>query len=132
MKILPLSQYSEQSYACQRVLLKFYDRYLSVDYLLAELLLRTYGSSRQTLLQEASELLESFLTQLDTYELLSKQNKQLLEMYQEDRKKFQLASLTDAAERRRIKVARFQEDKGLKTKLEVWEFFQIRVRSLIE
>ena len=89
-----------------------------MDYLLAELLLRSYDSNRQKLLQEASGLLENFLRRLDTYELLAKQNKRLLDQYQENPKTFQLASATDAAERRRIKVARFQEEKGLKTKLE--------------
>ncbi len=98
-------------------------RYLGVDYLFAELLLRTYGSNRPKLLQQASSLLENFLMRLETYELLSKQNKNLLEQYQESRLKFQLASTTDAADRRRIKVARFQEEKGLKTKLKVPEPF---------
>jgi immunoglobulin-binding protein 1 len=98
------------------------DRYLGVDYLLAELLVRTYGSNRQKLLQQASWLFESYLTRLDSYELLSKQNKKLLDQYQDDRKAFQLASATDAAERRRVKVARFQEEKALKSKLEVLGF----------
>jgi len=101
-------------------MLNFYDRYLGVDYLLAELLVRTYGPNRQKLLQQASWLFESFLTRLDSYELLSKQNKKLLDQYQDDRKAFQLASATDAAERRRVKVARFQEEKALKSKLEVF------------
>jgi immunoglobulin-binding protein 1 len=98
------------------------DRYLGVDYLLAELLVRTYGSNRQKLLQQASWLFESYLTRLDSYELLSKHNKKLLDQYQDDRKAFQLASATDAAERRRVKVARFQEEKALKSKLEVLGF----------
>jgi immunoglobulin-binding protein 1 len=105
-------------------MLNFDDRYLGVDYLLAELLVRTYGSNRQKLLQQASWLFENFLSRLDSYELLSKQNKQLLDQYQDDRKKFQLASATDAAERRRVKVARFQEEKALKTKLEVFGFLR--------
>lgn len=101
--------------------LRFGDRYLSVDYVLAGLLLKKYGSNRQKLLQQASSLLESFLSRLDSYELLSSQNRRLLDQYQEDRKNFHLASTTDAAERRRVKVARFQEEKSLKTKLEVLE-----------
>jgi immunoglobulin-binding protein 1 len=96
---------------------------LGVDYLLAELILKTYGANRQKLLQRASTLLEDFLTRLDAYELLSKQNKQLLEQYQANEKAFQLASTKDATERRRIKVARFQEEKALKAKLEVFESF---------
>ena len=124
MKTSPHPQSSEQLPLGQRVLLRLLDRYLGVDYLLAELLLKTYSSNRLQLLQYASELLESFLTRLDIYELLSKQNKRLLEQYQEDGKNFQLASTTDAAERRRIKLARFQEEKGLKTNLEVQQCFQ--------
>jgi immunoglobulin-binding protein 1 len=83
------------------------------------------------LLQQASELLENFLTRLESYELLSKQNNKLLDQYQDSRKGFQLASTTDAAERRRIKVARFQEEKGLKTKLEVNENSGWRILILI-
>lgn len=90
-----------------------------MDYLLAELLLKTYGPDRQKLLRQASELLETFLTRLDVYELLSKQNKRLLDQYQDNLKTFQWASATDAAERRRIKVTRFQQEKDLKLKLEV-------------
>jgi immunoglobulin-binding protein 1 len=104
---------------------------LSVNYLLAELLLRTYGFHRQKLLQQASGLLEDFLTRLESYELLSEQNKKLLDQYQDSRKEFQLAPTADAAERRRIKVARFQEEKGLKTKLEVNENSGWRILILI-
>lgn len=102
-----------------------------MNYLLAELLLRTYGFNRQKLLQQASELLEDFLTGLESYELLSKQNKKLLDQYQNNRKEFQLAATADPAERRRIKVARFQEEKGLKTKLEVNENSGWRILILI-
>ena len=126
VKTLSHLQYSEQLLTYQRGLLNFRGRYLAVDYLLAELLLRTYGANRQRLLHQASELLENFLTRLDSYELLSNQNKQLLDQYQEDRKTFHLASVADAAERRRIKVMRFQEEKGLKAKLEVHECFQLQ------
>jgi immunoglobulin-binding protein 1 len=101
-----------------------------VDFLLAQLLLRSYGSNRQKLLQQTSDMLEKFLTSLDSYDLLSKQSKDLLDRYQEDRKAFQLAPTTDAAERRRIKVARFQEEKSLKAKLEVFDCLPRRVRVL--
>lgn len=104
-------------------MLKARDRYLGVDYLLADILLRTYGSDRRKLLHQAAALLENFLTRLDSYELLSKQSKELFEHYQDNRETFQLASATDTAERRRIKVARFQEEKGLRTKLEVFGCF---------
>jgi TAP42-like family len=93
-------------------------RYLGVDYLLADLLLKSYGANRREQLQSAAELLEAFLTRLESYELLSKQNKDLLERYQEDRSSFQLAAAGDPNERRRVKVERWREEKGLKSKLE--------------
>lgn len=123
-KTSPHLQSSEQLSLRPQTSLRLLDRYLGVDYLLADLLLKTYSSNRRQLLQHASSLLESFLARLDTYDLLSKPNKRLLEQYQEDRKNFQLASKTDAAERRRVKVTRFQEEKSLKTNLEVLKCFQ--------
>lgn len=87
--------------------------------MLAELLLKTYGPDRRQLLQQASELMNNFLSRLDSYKLLSKQDRELWEQYQIDRKGFQLASTSNPAERRRIKVARFQLEKDLKAKLEV-------------
>lgn len=94
-------------------------QYLGVDYMLAELLLKTYGPDRRQLLQQASELMNNFLSRLDSYKLLSKQDRELWEQYQIDRKGFQLASTSNPAERRRIKVARFQLEKDLKAKLEL-------------
>lgn len=83
--------------------------------------MKSYDSNRQLLLKQALDLLVTFLMRLDTYEILSQQNKQLLDQYQENPHHFQLASMSDAAERRRIKVARFQKEKGLRSKLEVFE-----------
>jgi immunoglobulin-binding protein 1 len=73
------------------------------------------------LLQQALNLLVEFLTRLDLYDLISQVNKQLLDQYHENPSDFQLSPVSDAAERRRIKVARFQKEKGLKNKLEVVE-----------
>ena len=56
---------------------------------------------------------------LDTYDLLSKSNKKLLEKYLEIRDDFSLISSTDSATRRDTKIARFKEEKELKLKLEV-------------
>lgn len=98
------------------------NRYLAIDYLLAELLLRSYHQDRLTQLKQASELLESFLTRLDQYDILTKTDRRLLERYQANRKSFSVVSSTNPEERRNTKVARFQEEKALKAKLKVWFF----------
>jgi TAP42-like family. len=59
-------------------------RYLTVDYLLAELLQRSYSSDRETLLRRALEYYESFLSRLDDYDLLSPNEKILYERYSEN------------------------------------------------
>lgn len=94
-------------------------QYLTVDYLLADLLLRSYGSNRANALQQVLELFESFLNRLDSYGILSADNKKLYERFLENRSSFTLASSTNVEDRRRIKVARFQQEKSLKAKLEV-------------
>lgn len=94
-------------------------QYLTVDYQLAELLLRSYASDRARSLQQVLELLEHYLTRLDAYGILSVENKKLYEKFIENRTSFSLSSSTNLEERRRVKVARFQEEKSLKSKLEV-------------
>lgn len=94
-------------------------RYLTVDYLLAELLQRSYSSDREALLRRALQYYESFLARLEDYDLLSPSDKKLYERYAEDPKSFTLAPMNDAAARREVKVNRFREEKELKQKLEV-------------
>ena len=87
--------------------------------MLAELLLRSYGSDRQKMLDNVLRLFETFLSRLDHYSILSAENRKLYERFLENRSVFQLALSTNAEERRKIKVARFQEEKNIKAKLEV-------------
>ena len=94
-------------------------RYLTIDYRLADLLLKSYGSDRASALQKVLGLFESFLTRLESYGILSSENKKLYERFSEGRTSFSLASSTNLEERRRVKVARFQQEKNLKAKLEV-------------
>lgn len=94
-------------------------RYLTVDYLLAELLQRSYNSDREALLRRALQYYESFLSHLDDYDLLSPSDKKLYERYSESPSTFTLAPMNDAATRREVKVTRFREEKELKQKLEV-------------
>ena len=93
-------------------------QYLGVEYILAELLLRSYGDDRQKSLNEASDMLERFLTRLDHYDMLSLNDRKLFERYREDKESFTLASAGNAEERRKTKIARFQEEKTLKNKLQ--------------
>jgi immunoglobulin-binding protein 1 len=94
-------------------------RYLAVEYLLGELLLKSYDGDRRRSLREASRLLDGFLTRLDQYDILSASDKKVYEQFQESPNSFTLAASNNAEERRRVKVARFQEEKALKTRLEV-------------
>lgn len=71
------------------------------------------------MLQNVLQLFEDFLSRLDNYRILSVENRKFYERFMEDRLSFQLASSTNAEERRKVKVARFQQEKSLKAKLEV-------------
>ena len=94
-------------------------RYLTVDCLLAEMKIRAYSADRLSSLQSASESLESFLTRLDQYGLLGSSDRELYERYLEQRSTFRIVTSQNAEDKRRIKIARFQEEKSLKQKLQV-------------
>lgn len=83
------------------------------------MLLKSYEGDRQAMLTRASGFFDGFLSKLDQYSILSANDKKLFEQFQETPSAFTLASSTNAEERRRVKVARFQEEKALKTRLEV-------------
>lgn len=92
---------------------------MTLEYHLAELTQRAPGSDREDVLKRTLELYERFLTRLDEYELLLKEDKNLLEQYMTNPSSFTLAPINDAAARRETKVRRFREEKELKQKLEV-------------
>ncbi|KAJ5152376.1 hypothetical protein N7492_010671 [Penicillium capsulatum] len=93
-------------------------QYMTLEYYLADLTQRAPGPDREATLKRALELYEQFLTRLDEYELLSKEDKKLLEQYLANPSSFTLAPINDAAARRETKVRRFREEKELKQKLE--------------
>ena len=93
-------------------------QYLTIDFLLADLLQRTYDEHRLAALKKVFTLLDSFLTRLDQYRLMSAGDRKLYERYQESRAKFSVLP-TNPEDRRRVKIKRFQEEKELKRKLEV-------------
>ncbi|EXJ84389.1 hypothetical protein A1O3_05056 [Capronia epimyces CBS 606.96] len=93
-------------------------QYLTVDYLLADMKVRAYGTDRESSLREASELFESYLTRLDHYGLLEPSDRQLYEQFLEQRASFRIVPSNNPEEKRKIKVARFQSERSLKQKLE--------------
>lgn len=93
-------------------------QYLTVDYLIAEMLQRSYDGNRLAALHRISNLMDGFLARLDQYSMLSSDDRKLFERYQETKAKFTLLP-TNPEDRRRIKIKRFQEGKDLKKKLEV-------------
>lgn len=90
-----------------------------MDYVLAEMKIKTYGEDRQSSLRESSQLLEDFLTRLDQYGLLGTSDRALFERFLEQRATFKIVSSNSPEEKRKIKIARFQEEKSLNQKLEV-------------
>ncbi|PGH14120.1 hypothetical protein AJ79_03237 [Helicocarpus griseus UAMH5409] len=93
-------------------------QYLTVDYILADLLQRSYDADRIKSLQRSRDEYEKYLESLDQYDLLSSDDKKLYERYTDNPGSFSLAPLNDAAARRNIKVSRFREEKELKQRLE--------------
>jgi immunoglobulin-binding protein 1 len=83
------------------------------------------------MLQNVLQLFEDFLGRLDNYGILSAENRKLYERFMEDRLSFQLASSANAEERRKVKVARFQQEKSLKAKLEVCRDKPPRAENLL-
>ncbi|KAF3483665.1 uncharacterized protein GIQ15_02989 [Arthroderma uncinatum] len=93
-------------------------QFLTVPYLLAELLQRSYGADRIKTLQQTREEYEKYLESLDQYGLLSPSDKKLYEQYLEQPDSFSLTPTNDVSARRQVKITRFREEKELKQKLE--------------
>ncbi|ORY16740.1 type 2A phosphatase-associated protein 42 [Clohesyomyces aquaticus] len=95
-------------------------QYMSICYHLAELVQKITGDlgMRKSNLLNSRDFYERFLKLLDSYDMLSKSDAKLLEVYRENKNQFSTASTKDAAARRETKVARFREEKELKRKLE--------------
>ncbi|PLN79161.1 TAP42-like protein [Aspergillus taichungensis] len=93
-------------------------QYLTVEYLLADLLQRSYNSDRESTLMSAFQNYERFLTRLYHYDILNDKDKKLYERYTANPRSFSLVLANDAAARRETKINRFREEKELKQKLE--------------
>jgi len=77
------------------------------------------GKDRKKTLHESRAQSERFLKLLDSYDALSQKDARMYEQYRENPDNFSTASITDAAARRETKIARFREEKALKTQIEV-------------
>ena len=106
-------------------------QFLTVDYLLADLVLKSYDENRLASLRRTSQLLESFLERLDHYRMLSSGDRKLYERFQASRSNFSLLSTSHAEDRRKAKVSRYQVEKQLKLKLQVILFFSADVRLVL-
>jgi immunoglobulin-binding protein 1 len=94
-------------------------RYLTIDCLLAEIKIKSYGADRLSSLREASNLFESFLTRLDHYGLLVSSDRELYERFREQQSSFRIVASNNAEDKRRIKIARYQAGKELERQLKV-------------
>lgn len=94
-------------------------QYLSIDYYLGDLITRNIHGDRKEILHSSQQAYSRFLNLLDTYELLSPSDRKLYERFSNDKDSFSLITSSDASARRETKIARFQQEKELKQKLEV-------------
>lgn len=94
-------------------------QYLLLNYRIAELILRINSRERRkSNITKAARSYESYLKQLDNYDMLAKADAQLLEQYLDSPTTFSAVSTTDPASRRETKIKRFKEEKALKQKLD--------------
>ena len=78
-------------------------------------------SSRKAMLRRAQEAFERYLSLLDTYRMLSRNDRKLYERYMDGRDDFSLMTSNDSSARRDAKIARYRQENELKLKLEVGE-----------
>ena len=93
-------------------------QYLSIDYHIGELAPKTTSGDRKSLLRRAQVAYTRYLSLLDDYDLLSTKDRKLYEKFNHDRDAFALLPSHDASARRETKIARFNQEKELKQKLE--------------
>ncbi|KAI9732108.1 MAG: hypothetical protein M1834_004204 [Cirrosporium novae-zelandiae] len=96
-------------------------QYHLIDFYIAELVLKRVGPNRQAILLQAQASYERFLRLLDSYDILSQNDRRLFERFLEDRGGFLLSATSDHTARRNTKITRFKEEQTLKSKLEFLE-----------
>jgi len=91
-----------------------------IDFYLGELMMKEQGLDRKSAILRAQAAYKSFLRLIDSYDLLNKTDKDMFEVLAQATTAIGLNHLpTDLGERRQAKIARFRQEKALKTKLQV-------------
>ena len=93
-------------------------QYLSIGFYLGELLPKSVSGDRKLLLRSAQDAYSQYINLLDDYELLPIKDKKLYDKFNEDKETFALLPSHDATARRETKIARYNQEKELKEKLE--------------
>ncbi|KAI9832202.1 MAG: hypothetical protein M1826_002206 [Phylliscum demangeonii] len=94
------------------------NRYLLIEYHIAELVSRLSTPNRNAALTVAQVSYEKYLRGLQAYDVLSDQDQKMYDQYLENPQTFSTASTTDLAARRQAKIERFRREKEWKQKLE--------------
>lgn len=91
-----------------------------IDFYLGELMMKEQGLDRKSAIFRAQTAYKSFLHLADSYDLLNKTDRVVFEILAQATTATGLNHLpTDPGERRQAKIARFRQEKELKTKLQV-------------
>lgn len=102
--------------------------FLVLNFRLAALCMRTSHRDRKAVLLRSQQHYTTFLQQLDSYDVLSKDDSRLFEQYRGSPQTFSTAP-NDPAKRREQKIKRFKEEKSLKQRLEQYENDSIALES---
>ncbi|KAI5785540.1 TAP42-like protein [Peziza echinospora] len=94
-------------------------RYLLIDFYLAELVIKIQGIDRKETLTQAQKCYKLFLTLCDSYDILSKPDRDAFESLSQATSASALTHIPkDPAAKRQSKISRFRQEKELKNKLE--------------
>ena len=90
-----------------------------IDFYLGDLYMKQNGDNRLRILESSRRSYRLYLTLCDAYELLSAPEKKLFEATVDPSPSPFFASTVDAAARREAKIAKYKQEKEMKTKIEV-------------
>ncbi|KAI9794455.1 MAG: hypothetical protein M1816_005525 [Peltula sp. TS41687] len=93
-------------------------RYLLIHFYLGELISKINDLDRREVLKHAQLKYQAYLDLLDSYDILSPDDRKLHERYLDNSDLFTTASTSDPATRRAAKIARYRHEKELKQKVE--------------
>ena len=99
--------------------------YLSIDYHLGELIPKETTNTRKPQLQRCQEAYGRYLGLLDTYSMLSNNDRKLYERYHNSKDTFSILAGVDVSARRDKKIARYKQEQELKRKLEARNKFDL-------